>query len=213
MTPAASAADQPARPGTDPPPLTAAVVLAGGTSSRFGSDKLAAPLEGVPLLQHAVSGLPTDWLLIIVGPERPVPGSARFVREDPPDGGPGAGLVAGARAAVEAGATMIATLPGDAPRGSVAALMLAHELAGAPDQVVAVIGTDEAGVDQPLQLAVRTPALQRLAARTDVDGIGARRLLADLAAAGAVVRLELPPALTADVDRPEDLVRINQDQP
>lgn len=189
----------------------AVVVLAGGASVRFGSDKLAARLDGVSLLEHAVRDLPYGWELIIVGPQRPLPRPARFIREDPPSGGPGAGLVAGARAAAAAGSTMIATMPGDAPHGSAAVRLLAETLAAAPDHVVAVIGTDACGVDQPLQLAARGQALRRLADRTGVHNIRARTLLDDLAAAGEVVRLELPALLTADVDRPDDLTAI-QDQ-
>jgi CTP:molybdopterin cytidylyltransferase MocA len=152
-----------------------------------------------------VSGIPDTWLLIIVGPERALDRPAELAREDPPGGGPGAGLVAGAAAAAAAGATVIATLPGDAPRGGAAAVRLAETLSESADQVVAVIGVDQAGVDQPLQLAVRAPALQRLAAHADNHGISARRLLDDLAAAGEVVRVRLPSAYTTDVDRPEDL--------
>ena len=36
------------------PVAATAIVLAGGRSSRFGSDKLAADLDGVPLLHHAI---------------------------------------------------------------------------------------------------------------------------------------------------------------
>ena len=188
------------------------MVLAGGASVRFGSDKLEARLDGLSLLDHGVRDLPGDWELIIVGPPRSLSRPARFVREDPPDGGPGAGLVAGARAAAEVGSTMIATMPGDAPHGSTAVRLLAETLAAAPGSVVAVIGTDASGADQPLQLAARGPALRRLADRTDVHNIRARKLLDDLAAGGEVVRLRLPPLLTADVDRPEDLAAL-QDQP
>lgn len=197
--------------GPAPAGKTAAVVLAGGASVRFGSDKLQVRLAGVPLLQHAVRDLPDDWELIIVGPQRPLPRPARFVREDPPGGGPGAGLVAGARAALSAGATMIATMPGDAPYGGTAVRQLAATLAAAPEPVVAVVGTDAAGVDQPLQVAARGPALRRLAGRTGVHNISARKLLGELGAVGEVVRLQLPPMLTADIDRPADLTAL-QDQ-
>jgi molybdopterin-guanine dinucleotide biosynthesis protein A len=189
---------------------TAAIVLAGGTSSRFGADKLDATLDGVPLLHRAVSAIPDDWTLIIVGPPRQLPRPAGFVREDPPGGGPGAGLVSGVRAAVAAGASMITTLPGDAPNAGAAAVLLARTLAGSPDSVGAVVGVDHAGVDQPLQIAVRAPALQHLAGIGNTDGIRARRLLEVLIQAAELVRVRLPAALTADVDRPEDLDAVRQ---
>ncbi len=37
------------------------VVLAGGTSRRFGSDKLAAPLHGSTVLETVVGSLPPGW--------------------------------------------------------------------------------------------------------------------------------------------------------
>jgi molybdopterin-guanine dinucleotide biosynthesis protein A len=40
----------------EPAPATA-IVLAGGRSSRFGSEKLAVEVEGAPLLHHAVRGV------------------------------------------------------------------------------------------------------------------------------------------------------------
>jgi molybdopterin-guanine dinucleotide biosynthesis protein A len=39
------------------PLLRNGIVLAGGRSTRFGSDKLAASLDGVPLVRRAVDAL------------------------------------------------------------------------------------------------------------------------------------------------------------
>ena len=77
-----------------------AVVLAGGESRRFGSDKLAAALDQQTLLDHTLAALPEEFAVIVVGPERPTTRSVRFTREQPPGGGPAAGLVAGVRAAL-----------------------------------------------------------------------------------------------------------------
>lgn len=56
-------------------PKIVAVVLAGGASSRFGSDKLAASLDGRPLLHHALEavGAVVDRIVVVIAPEAPVP--------------------------------------------------------------------------------------------------------------------------------------------
>ena len=46
-----------------------AVVLAGGASRRFGSDKLAAEAGGESLLDLAVGALSAEMPVIVVGPE------------------------------------------------------------------------------------------------------------------------------------------------
>jgi molybdopterin-guanine dinucleotide biosynthesis protein A len=186
--------------------IIAAVVLAGGRSTRFGSDKLAAEIDGVPLLHRAVAPLPADWQIIVVGPDRDLGNRTRAltVREDPPGGGPAAALVAGATAALAAGADTIVTLPGDAPGGGQAAIELVEGLRQYGDDA-AVVGTDADGVPQPLQLAATGDPLRRLAGRTDAAGASARSLLAEL---GDYTLLPLPRALTGDVDTPEDIERV-----
>ncbi|HYN68073.1 MAG TPA: NTP transferase domain-containing protein, partial [Ornithinibacter sp.] len=59
---------------TDQRPTTTSevtvVVLAGGTSRRFGSDKLGARLHGVSVLEMVVASLPESWPVVVVGPIR-----------------------------------------------------------------------------------------------------------------------------------------------
>jgi molybdopterin-guanine dinucleotide biosynthesis protein A len=72
------------------------VVLAGGRSSRFGSDKALAELGGKPLLDHAVGRL-TDWCddVVIAGRET---GPAKCIPDWPQaDMGPLGGIAAGLR--------------------------------------------------------------------------------------------------------------------
>jgi len=182
------------------------VVLAGGESRRFGRDKLAADVDGRSLLDVTLDSIPTDLPVVVVGPERPVRRSVRFVREDPPGGGPAAALVAGLTAALDAGAGAVATLPGDARVAGTAVPVLLEALQGR-DLVVA-----EASDGQvfPLQLAC-TAAGARLileaAGPSRGAGASVRRLLEPL----APVRVVLEPAALADVDTPADLTRIGAD--
>lgn len=84
------------------------VVLAGGRSARFGSDKALATLGGQSLLDLSISGL-TRWCdaVVVVGrPSAPV----EVLSDWPgPDMGPLAGIAAGLRHAKENGYTSVLT--------------------------------------------------------------------------------------------------------
>jgi molybdopterin-guanine dinucleotide biosynthesis protein A len=73
-----------------------AVVLAGGTAVRMGGvDKASIELDGRTLLEHALDAVLDASEVVVVGEwvhtNRPV----TFTREDPAQGGPAAGLLAG----------------------------------------------------------------------------------------------------------------------
>jgi molybdopterin-guanine dinucleotide biosynthesis protein A len=76
-------------------------VLAGGRSSRFGSDKLAATYRGAPMLHHPVTRLSEicgDVVIVLgSGPEPPAPAGirVRFARDREEGQGPLAALAAG----------------------------------------------------------------------------------------------------------------------
>jgi molybdopterin-guanine dinucleotide biosynthesis protein A len=176
-----------------------AVVIAGGSSRRFGTDKLTTLLQGATVLDRAVADLPRDWQIFVVGPPREVGRAVTFVSEEPAGSGPGAALVAGARAVLARGADRMVCLPGDAPAGGQAAVALAAALT---DGRTAVVAVDAAGRQQPLQIAVRGPALASLAAHAPQDVVGCRaRALVDQLNPYPVA---LSDALTADIDTPAD---------
>jgi len=75
------------------------VILAGGTAARLdGIDKAALEHAGATFLEHALAATRDAGEVVVVGSPVPTSRPVTFVREDPPLGGPVAGLVAGRRA-------------------------------------------------------------------------------------------------------------------
>lgn len=185
---------------SEPAVPTTAVVLCGGESRRFGSDKTRADFGGVPVLDALLSSLPSEWDVLCVGPERATDrAGVRWTREDPPGGGPVAGLAA-ALGEVEAPVTVL--LGGDMPCAGAVAVELATALADLTD-IDTVAGVDAEGRVQPLLAAYRTAAL-RAALPPEPGGTPLRRLLDGL----RVHRVEVPARATQDIDTPEDLQRV-----
>jgi len=188
------------------------IVLAGGRSSRFGSDKLVAELDGRPLLHHAIEAVAAVAPEVIVvaapGVEPPIPVAletrVRVVHDPQPFGGPLVGLMA-ALSVVER--SIVLVVGGDMPQLVPAVL----------SRLVATVGPDRRAVLlevpgrlQPLPMALDVAAA--LAARMailDRGGRSLRELLRELGAVSipAPVWLSLDPGgvTIVDIDRPGDL--------
>lgn len=81
------------------------MILAGGTAVRLdGADKASIEYAGKTFLEHALTATAEAGEVVVVGDQVPTSRPATFVLEDPPLGGPVAGLLAGRRA--------LATSPG-----------------------------------------------------------------------------------------------------
>jgi uridine kinase len=133
-----------------------------------------------------------------------------FTSEDPPGGGPAAGLVAGVRRALaqptDPPNDAIVTLPADAPLGGQAASTLLSRLKSDPT-AGAVVGVDANGLEQPLQLAMRPEAAAAFVAAAGpggAAGVSARRLLDALRP--GLVSQQLAPAELWDIDTPDQLL-------
>lgn len=73
----------------------AAIILTGGRGERLGGvDKAALSYRDSTLLDHVLSVVDDASEIVVVGPEKDLPGVV-WAREDPPGGGPLAGLAAG----------------------------------------------------------------------------------------------------------------------
>jgi molybdopterin-guanine dinucleotide biosynthesis protein A len=190
----------------------AGIVLAGGRSRRFGTDKLAAPLDGRPLLHHAILALAACCEAVIVaashdGPEPPLPDGVAppmaMVRDAVGDAGPLAGLLVGLAAS---DAEVVLVVGGDQPALRPDLLRL---LVAALGEASAAILADE-GQPRSLPAAVRRG--QALAAARAALGTDRRSLLGVLLGLDPVVLPETAwrgadpdGAWRRDVDRPEDL--------
>jgi len=191
-------------------PLAAAVILAGGRGRRLGGvDKPALPIGDRVLLDVAIDAV-GDCPIVVVGPPRELPVGVRAAREEPPGGGPAAGVAAGVAALppLPAGA-LLAVLAADLPgidRSTVQRLAAAlptadSSTAAAPDGAVLI---DAAGRRQFLIGVWRADRLAAaIALRPSWDGAPLRALL------GPLQVLEIPGVdrETEDVDTPDDWQR------
>lgn len=145
-------------------PSLAAVVLAGGTAARMGgADKAAIEHEGVTFLERAIAAVAAADDVVVVGDEVPTSRPVTFVREDPPLGGPAAGVVAGLGRLARPPAYVV-VLAVDMPL--VTDATIGRVLDAAHDRDGAVL-VDDTGRRQPV-LAVRREHLPGVGA--DVHG-------------------------------------------
>lgn len=188
---------------------TGAIVLAGGRSARFGRDKLAEPVDGRPLLDHAVAAVRAvaDEVVVVVAPDtsRAVPDGVRLAHDPSAFEGPLAGVAAGL-AALATAVDRVVVVGGDMPtlRPAVLGLLL-DRLEGPP--TVAAARLDDGG---PLPMAVRRDIALDAARTLLASGERRLRRLPDRLDAVVVSAAEWraldPDAATLrDVDEPGDL--------
>lgn len=190
------------------------VLLAGGTSSRFGTDKLTARVGEHDLLSLTLSLLLPGHRVTVVGPERALPAlvapgpqgrpprTVTWVRESPAGSGPARAVHAGVAAALAASPDLpVVVLPGDAPEAHLAVEPLLAGLDALDPGAVGVVGLDAHGRLQPLHLALTASGAALLARHPPGAGSSARALVRSL----GLVPVPLPAAATFDVDTPDDL--------
>jgi molybdopterin-guanine dinucleotide biosynthesis protein A len=169
------------------------VLVAGGRSLRFGTDKLAM------LLDLTIAGLPADWPIVVVGPLRATVRTVTWIREDPAFAGPLAAIGAGVTA-VPADVGHVVVVAADMPQAGLAVPALVEACGPAVDVAYLV---DRAGMRQPLLACYRVPWLRASLARyAPLDNRPARLLLAS----GQSVEVADTWGAGHDVDTPTDLI-------
>ena len=144
-----------------------AIVLAGGRSSRFGRDKLAEPIDGTPLLDHAIAAVRalTD-VIVVVGSAETDPSlldGVTLIHDERPFEGPLVALAAGL-AVVGPDVDRVILVGGDMP--TLVPAVLGRLIAALGNHATAAI----LEVDGP-------PAILPMALATESAGVAARRLV------------------------------------
>jgi molybdopterin-guanine dinucleotide biosynthesis protein A len=181
-----------------------AVILAGGAARRFGgADKPALLVGGRSLLDRVLDAV--SGQAVVVGPPRSTQRPVLTVREQPPGGGPVAGLAAGLP---HVASPLVALLAADLPFLTAEVLVLLENSLGSADDGALLV--DDDGRDQLLAGVWRTSSLRRmLEVAGPPEGLALGKLLAGL----TVVRVAVPAAARApwqDCDTPEDLRRAEE---
>ncbi|MGN6611874.1 MAG: molybdenum cofactor guanylyltransferase [Angustibacter sp.] len=178
------------------------VVLAGGASRRLGHDKIVAPLAVGTVLDALLDALDQRFPgtpVVCVGPPRPTQRQVTWLIEDPPGGGPVAGL---ARALDDVpDAAWLAVVAGDQPFAGPALGLLTREAAVAPSDVDAVLALDD-GRAQPLLAVYRAAPL-----RAAIGDERADRSVRSVVRALRVREVAVPEGSAFDVDTADDLER------
>lgn len=156
----------------------AAVILAGGTAARMdGVDKSSIELEGRTLLELAIDAFVDADEVVVVGPDSvPTARPVTTVREDPPRGGPVAGLLTGVDALLRP-PRLVGVLAVDMPRVTAYTMRRLRETARGHDGAFLTDAGGRrqlAGVLDAGRLAQVRPGLE------EQHGMALHRLLAPL---------------------------------
>jgi len=177
------------------------VVVAGGSSKRFGRNKLVELVNGSELRHHAISAAASSCeTLIVVGFElESTYPNVTVIREDPPGSGPFAAVAAGVAALQPEPHDVIVALAGDlvSPGEAIPLLIDALETSSADAAVI----LDAHHRRQPLLACYRASALLTLFASTDPVNRPAMQLLDGL----HVVEVPDGGGWSRDIDTPADL--------
>jgi len=182
--------------------LTTVIVLTGGTSKRFGTDKSKAELFGITLLNHVLNSLPAECEILLVGDEPINPSrNVKVFREDLIHSGPVAAI---AKALPHVRGEFVVILATDMPFAGKLLPKLYENISHGTDVIIPL---DNQNFLQPLCALYSTTGLKKAIAKLgSVENKSMRDLL------GFLDRKEITLskdelALLIDIDSPADLLR------
>lgn len=191
-----------------------AIVLAGGTGRRMGgASKPDVPVAGRRMLDHVLGGLGRLGIAVVVvgPPDLAVPAGTPLVLEDPPLGGPAAGIAAGFRAAVARfdvrPDTRIAVLACDAPFAPRALPVLYDAFAPPTSASDGIMAVTPDGRRQSLLSLIGAGALGGAIADLDRDGGLRDRSVRALLGGLDLMAVDVP-AWAMDADTPGDVAEL-----
>jgi molybdopterin-guanine dinucleotide biosynthesis protein A len=200
-------------------PSVVGIVLAGGRSRRFGRDKLAEEVGGLPLVHHTILRMleVCERVVVVIGPEADEPSMPAGVhvtiaRDTAADQGPLRGLAAGL-AVTDAPSAIVAG--GDMP--DLQPAVLGEMLRASRETGAIAVALSDRGETRPLPIALD---VGRVKAVVDELLQGGTRSLRELLGAVETVVVD-EPTWTAldperrtliDVDEPADLDRETPDR-
>lgn len=196
--------------GEGPRPDLAAIVVGGGGGERLGGvSKPDLTLGGVRLIDRVCDALLEACgagCVAVVPPAVRVPDGVLRTLEDPPGGGPLAGIDAGLAALGAPADAWVVVVSVDCPSVADVLAALLDEPLGDRCEGHILRGGEPEPFDQYLMGVYRVGALRRVideavARRGSVRGMGVRRVLRAL----ALERVDVSADVCRDVDTPEDV--------
>lgn len=196
-------------PGSELPGWTLGAVLAGGRSSRFGSEKALAMLEGVRLVRRAAAALAGAVNMGVVVTADPAVAEAAALpsrKDRTPEAGPLGGLVTALEWAVELGAGGVLAVAGDMPFLTSSGLLRLLRVASPP--ATAPVST-QGDLLQPLCAWYGVGLLDAASRRLSARELGLHALLSEAGAhtvAEQYISGDVSPSLFfMNVNTPADL--------
>ncbi len=185
-----------------------AVIVAGGAARRLGGvSKPLIDINGTNLIQYALNAARRATQTVVVGPITVHHPASLTTSEEPPGGGPVAGLAAGL-ARVDPAPSWVLVLACDTPRAERAVHGLEAAARDCPAGTDGVWMTDPRGREQPLLALYRAAALHSAIASLDtVVGTSMRALTSALAMAA----VPDPMNLSHDADTWEDVETLRKE--